>query len=419
MKRRNRLLSIAAGILAAVMVLSLALAVLPSVSAAKSSSELKSELSSLKDDAAAIKKQQEELKKKQEQNASDTLSIVEQKSNIDQQIKLIHDEIDNTNEQIQSYNLLIAEKQDELDQARDRQSELNEKYKLRLRSMEESGYVTYWSVLFKSRSFADLLDNINMINEIAAADQAMLKQLEQISQTIAAAQAELADEKSGLEEVKAGLADQQKELDAKREESDALLIELKKNADEMDKLEEEYERQESELTDEIAQKEKEYTEARRREQEANNGGSNGGNNGGGNNGGSAPNSGGFIRPVSGGYVTSAYGWRTHPIKGTRSFHSGVDIGVPQGTPIYASKSGTVTSATYSSAYGYYVTINHGDGFSTLYGHMTHYIVSAGDTVTQGQVIGYVGSTGLSTGPHLHFTVYYGGSTVNPMSYVPI
>ncbi len=99
-----------------------------------------------------------------------------------------------------------------------------------------------------------------------------------------------------------------------------------------------------------------------------------------------------------------------------SFHTGVDLGAAEGTPIYATRSGTVTTATYSDVYGNYVTINHGDGYSSLYGHMTHYVVSAGEYVSQGEVIGYVGSTGPQV-PHLHFTIYYNGSTVNPMDYI--
>ena len=133
----------------------------------------------------------------------------------------------------------------------------------------------------------------------------------------------------------------------------------------------------------------------------------------------APASSGFLYPLPAGsaYVSCAYGPRTHPVTGNYSFHNGVDLAAPGGTPIYATKSGTVTTATYNSVYGYYVTINHGDGFSSLYGHMTRYVVSAGQTVTQGQVIGYVGTTGLSTGNHLHFTIFYNGSTVNPMGYI--
>ena len=95
----------------------------------------------------------------------------------------------------------------------------------------------------------------------------------------------------------------------------------------------------------------------------------------------------------------------------------MDLAAPQGTPIYATRSGTVTTATYNSSAGYFVTINHGDGFSSSYLHMTHYIVKAGQSVKAGEVIGYCGSTGTSTGPHLHFTLYYNGSTVNPANYI--
>ena len=131
---------------------------------------------------------------------------------------------------------------------------------------------------------------------------------------------------------------------------------------------------------------------------------------------------GFIFPLPSGIgvvLTSPYGYRTHPITGNYTMHNGVDLACSSGTPIYASKSGYITTATYHYAYGNYVTINHMDGFSTLYGHMTYSVVSYGDYVEQGQIIGYVGSTGYSTGPHLHFTIYYDGSTVNPMNYISL
>ena len=118
--------------------------------------------------------------------------------------------------------------------------------------------------------------------------------------------------------------------------------------------------------------------------------------------GGSPSSSGWLYPLP--YrvpVTSAYGYRVHPVTGDWSFHTGVDLGAGEGTPIYATRSGTVTTATYSDVYGNYVTINHGDGYSSLYGHMTHYVVYAGEYVSQGQIIGYVGSTGWSTGAHLH------------------
>ena len=98
-------------------------------------------------------------------------------------------------------------------------------------------------------------------------------------------------------------------------------------------------------------------------------------------------------------------------------HSGVDMAAPAGTPIYAAKAGKVTVAKWSDSAGNYVSINHGDGFSSIYMHMTHYIVSAGQYVSQGQVIGYVGNTGLSKGAHLHFGISYNGTYVNPMAYI--
>ena len=110
--------------------------------------------------------------------------------------------------------------------------------------------------------------------------------------------------------------------------------------------------------------------------------------------------------------------RVHPISGVYKMHEGVDLSAPQGTPIYAARSGKVTTTSFQAGgAGYYVSINHGDGFSSVYMHMTHYIVKPGDYVNAGQVIGYVGSTGGSTGPHLHFGISYNGKYVNPMNYI--
>ena len=132
----------------------------------------------------------------------------------------------------------------------------------------------------------------------------------------------------------------------------------------------------------------------------------------------APSSSGWVCPVPYYTLTSPFGMRVHPIRGTWTMHNGVDMAAAQGTPIYAAKSGRVTVASFQAGgAGYYVSINHGDGFSSIYMHMTHYIVSPGMYVNAGQVIGYVGSTGGSTGPHLHFGISYNGKYVNPMNYV--
>ena len=433
--KRKKLISIVAAGLVFFLILTLILSLIPATVFAASSSEIQEELNSLESQAQEIQQAKNELAQQQASNASDTRDVVSRKKDIDQEIKLIHDEIDNLNAQIQTYNQLIAEKQKELDDAQARQTELNQQYRVRIRTMEESGKISYWSVLFRANSFTDLLDTINKISEIAAHDQAMLAELDQVAQEIQTAQAELAQEKSELDAQKTALAESQAELDEKSAEANEILAELTADAAKLDSLYASYEDKEAALTDEIAQKEKEYTdalaqeeEARRQEEERrrqeeeerreeeNRGGNS--ESGSGSNEGGSPSSSGWLYPLP--YrvpVTSAYGYRVHPVTGDWSFHTGVDLGAGEGTPIYATRSGTVTTATYSDVYGNYVTINHGDGYSSLYGHMTHYVVYAGEYVSQGQIIGYVGSTGWSTGAHLHFTIYYNGSTVNPMDYI--
>ena len=128
-------------------------------------------------------------------------------------------------------------------------------------------------------------------------------------------------------------------------------------------------------------------------------------------------SGTFTWPLPGYTVASSrYGWRVHPIYGTRKFHKGEDIPAPTGAAIVAAASGTVTTAGWVSGYGNYTVINHGGGVMTAYGHQSAIYVSVGQTVSAGQTIGAVGSTGNSTGPHLHFEVYVNGATQSPMSY---
>ena len=126
---------------------------------------------------------------------------------------------------------------------------------------------------------------------------------------------------------------------------------------------------------------------------------------------------GWSVPCSYSYISSPYGYREHPVTGEWSMHKGVDMVAPKGTPIYASRSGYVTIATYHSTAGNYVTINHQDGYSSVYMHMTHDVVSVGDYVKAGELIGYVGSTGRSTGNHLHFGITRNGEYVNPMNYL--
>ena len=431
MRNRKRLVSILAGVLAASMLLALLVGILPVSAAAKSSAEIKAEINDLKGDRSEIWAQLEALQSEQDATWESIEEMVDQKNNIDQQIGLLYTEIDNINAQIRSYTELIAANQEELDAAEARLAELNEKNKERIRAMEEEGKISYWSVIFKAKSFSDLIDRLNMMEEIDRADKRRMNELSEAAQAVNEARAALETEKAALEESRVALKESEAVLAEKRAEADAILAELNADKRALDQMEADYEAEEAKLSAEIAAAEVEYTKAQkaeeeerkrkeeeeRKKQEAAN--KNPGNGGSGNSGstGGTSSSEGWGRPCSWTKLTSPYGYRIHPTLGYNKFHNGVDLANSQGTPIYATRSGKVTVATYGSTYGYYVTINHGDGYSSLYAHMTHYVVSKGDTVKKGQLIGYMGSTGRSTGSHLHFSIFYNGSSVNPMNYI--
>ena len=430
MKNRKRLVSILAGFLAACMLLGLLVSILPVSASAKSSKEIKEEINALKGDRSEIWSKLEALQSEQDAAWESIEEMVEQKNNIDQQIGLLYTEIDNINAQIRSYTELIAANQEELDAAEARLAELNEKNKERIQAMEEEGKISYWSVIFKASSFADLIDRLSMIEEINRADKRRMNELSEAAEAVNEARAALEAEKTALEESRIELQESEAVLAEKRAEADAILTELNADKRALDQMEEAYEREEAKLAAEIAAAEVEYTKAqkaeeeerRRREeeekkkQEEANKNPGSGNSGGSDYTGPVSNE-SWGRPCSWIKLTSPYGYRIHPTLGYRKFHNGVDLANNQGTPIYAARSGKVTVATYGGTYGYYVTINHGDGYSSLYAHMTHYVVNKGDTVKKGQLIGYMGSTGRSTGPQLHFSIFYNGSSVNPMNYI--
>ena len=180
----------------------------------------------------------------------------------------IHSRPNGNNKQITAYGLLIADKQDELDEARLRYTELNEKNKERIRAMEENGKLSYWSVLFEANSFADLLDRLQIVEEIAKADQRRLTELREAALAVEEAQAALNAEKAELEATRAELDGIEAELEAKRQEADAILAELNARGDECEDLLERYHDKDEELIAQIAKKEQEYNEQKRKEEQA-------------------------------------------------------------------------------------------------------------------------------------------------------
>ena len=432
MKNRKRMVSILAGMMAFIMLLTLVLGLLPTPASAASSSEIRKQINQLKKEKEEIKDKIAEVQDQYEENENEIANIISKKNVIDQEIQLLYTQIQNMNDQLAAYNILIADKQDELDVAESRYAVLNEENKIRIRTMEEEGELTYWEVLFKANSFSDLLDRLNIVEEIAASDNRRLKELSAAADEVEVAQGELVTEKEEMEIAKQELDAAETELDAKRAEADAIIQELLTKADDLAALEEEFERQEKEFLDEIAKKEVEFDEAKQREWEAymatyvppttappagstnnstpsNNGNANKPSGGGG----------GWVRPCSYTSITSPFGYRQSPTSGASTYHQGVDLDTGTGWPVVAAKAGTVTIAGWGKAAGNYVQINHHDGFSSIYMHLSSIGVSAGQNVSAGQYIGATGSTGVSTGDHLHFGISLNGVYVNPCNYVPL
>ena len=403
---RKHLISLASLLLAAGMLVSVIPA--PAQAAGKSSSAIQSELNALKDENKTIQAEINAIQGQYDANANEIQALVNKKNAIDQEISLLNAQVQNLNDQITAYSQLIADAQDELEIAQFTLNGLNEKHKLRIRAMEEEGTVSYWEVIFEANSFTDMLDRINMMQEIAASDQSRLEEMRQAAADVKAAQEEMTLGKAEMEASSAALEESQAAMEIKRTESDEILRELAKKQDEFQIMLDESEALQDALMREIAAKEKELANAKYEEKLAAQAAAGG-----------APASNATWRtPVSGYTLTSPFGMRVHPVTGVNKMHNGIDMACAQGTPIYATRAGTVTTASYQAGgAGYYVSINHLDGFSSIYMHMTHYVVSAGQSVSQGQLIGYVGSTGISTGPHLHFGISYAGSYVNPLAYL--
>ena len=376
--------------------------------ASEKTDKIEDELGSLKSENADIQAEIDAVRQQYTAASNQIQDLVNRKNAVDQEIALLYSQILNINQQVIAYGQLIADAQDDMDEESQRLDELNEKHKARIRAMEEGGTVSYWEVLFQASSFTDFLDRMAMIEEIAQSDQRRLEEIQQAADDLSSTQAKMQQELRSLAEAQQTLADSESLLAEKRTESDGLLRSLAAQKEEFELLLDDSEAKQDALMKEIAQKEKELANAQYEEKLAKLAlqGQN------------PPSNATWITPVSGYTITSAFGMRIHPVYKYALMHNGIDMACPQGTPIYATRAGTVTTASYQAGgAGYYVSINHGDGFSSIYMHMTNYEVSSGQSVAAGQLIGYVGSTGVSTGPHLHFGVSYAGTYVNPMAYI--
>lgn len=357
------------------------------------------DIDAMKDDLASIADQIDDLEDKLEQVQSDKAKALEQKRLLDEQIALISQQIADTDAILAEYDGLITAKETEIAEIEERERTQYDLFCRQVRSMEEQGTVSYLSILFDCADFTELLDRAMMIGEIMDYNNSIINMLLDTQAELQTAKEELESERADQQALRDQQAASRGELEVQQAEAAAL-------AQKLIDQESEYEAAVAELEEEDARITQEVQNAQRQL--------------------AAQNAGivsetGWYWPVPGFYtLTSGFGWRIHPVYGTQRYHNGTDIsgaGIG-GTPIGAAKSGVVTTSKYSSSYGNYVVVSHSDGYQTLYAHMSARAVSEGDIVTQGQTLGYVGSTGVSTGNHLHYEVWYNGTRTDAEQYYP-
>lgn len=388
---RRWLIRLCSAALVALMVLP----VLPDAVVLPASAVTQAEINQMKEDAAALKKQRAELQKQLKAIQADKSKALDQKALLEQQINATQAEINNIAAQITQYDQLIAQKETELAATEEKERAQYELFCKRVREMEEQGEVSYWSILFSSDDFSDLLDNAMMVEEIMDYDNQVMNELIAIREQIEADKTALETARQEQKDAKAEQEAAKAELKSQQAQVDALITEISGQESQVKAAEAKLQAAANAADAEIRAAEKELAS-----QIAN-----------------VPSESGFLWPLPGRYnLSSLYGSRKHPVTGKANNHTGIDVPAPSGTPIQACKSGVVTTSTYNNSYGNYVVVSHSDGTSTLYAHMSRRNASKGQTVSQGQVIGYVGTTGSSTGNHLHLEIRVNGSRRDPINY---
>lgn len=392
---------------------------------------MKSQLSELERKSQELKGNIAELQADESKQEQLKAQLERQVANTEEQVSIYSNEIAQLNNTIGKYTDEINEKEKEL-------AEVKEVFKQRLRAMHMSGSSNELLVLLGSDDVADYLAKTELTRSVSAHDKALMQSIVEVMEEIVSVQQELTEAKESKSSAQQELTEKQNELEAQTNEVAAVIAGLNQQKAELTAEQKEVEaaqlKFESEIESALAEiARKEAEEEERRNQASSSSSSSGSSSSGSSSSGSGSSSGssgsnsslGFIWPVGNfHYISSPFGYRIHPITGVSRLHSGIDIagsGI-NGTPVYAADDGTVSLATYNAGgYGYYVMLYHGnksDGkqYATLYAHMQKYVVSPGQSVRRGDIIGYVGSTGASTGPHLHFEVRVNGTAVNPLLY---
>ena len=391
---------------------------------AATSDAIQNEIDELSEQRESIQDRMDSIQAQIDSLDYERLNVLEKKRLLDEKNTLTQQELDVIGEQITIVDRLISEMQEDLDIAQENECEQRERWLTRVRAMEEGSTLSYIEVVFNATSFSDLLTRLDLVNEMMAYDEDLTSEYMAARESVETLEAQ-AEELYALNEAnRTELEEKQAQLEADIEAATALVLEMENNIDEYNAAMDAERETQAEIEALIVAKEAELAEAKAEEEAARQIALT-----------TRENTGtyvsdttdtsvsengydGFLWPSYTSELSSEYGYRVNPVSGVYKLHAGVDIRASYGTAVWAAEGGTVILAGWNGGYGNCVMINHGDGYTTLYGHMSSIGVSVGQTVNQGQTVGYVGSTGNSTGPHLHFEVRASstGGTMDPMSF---
>lgn len=386
--------------LAAALVLSVVPAAVPVAASAASQEEL-DELKSERDALVSQRQQQQAVVNELRQQQASVLVI---KQALDERNAYTQWQIQLTEQEIELYDGMIADKELEVEEAKRLENQQLAKYRSRVRAMEENGSYNVIAYLFNSSNLGELLTAVDDIGEIMESDRQLEDDYIEARENTEAVVAEYEEYKADIVEKQDELRAEQDELEKELDEAVQLITDITANLEENAEILAEFQAAEQQAETNVANMVIALEKQRAAEQAASGGGG----------GGTVVGTGSFTWPVpSCTYLTSRFGLRIHPVYGTQKSHTGIDIGAASGATIVAADGGTVTMAGVNGGYGNCVMIDHGNGYKTLYGHMSSIAVTNGQTVSAGDTVGYVGSTGVSTGPHCHFEVWSGGSRIDP------
>lgn len=392
-KRTQRIIVI---LLAVVMLLSI---LLPALSMLSGAAVTQDDIDKLKNQISQNSAQIKEVEKKLKEVQGEKSDAQAQKKLLEQKISLLNSQISDTQLMIAEYDGMIEEKTVEIAALETKEAEQYELFCRQVRDMEETGSVSYLSILFSASSFTELLDYSMMISEVMEYNNGVIDALKATQEELEGVRAELEATRADEEKLKAVQEANKAELLEQEAQVDALLAEIKAlEADYKEELDQ-YEEASKKLDSQLESAEKKYQEQLAALDAT---------------------TGDWYWPLPGRYyISSTFAYRKHPTTGKWSHHTGNDIPASSGTEIHVAKDGIVTDVGKNSVYGNYILVSHGNGYSTFYAHMkSSAIVKEGAKVTKGQVIGYVGTTGWSTGNHLHFELRINGTRADALELYP-